>query len=100
MITVIFVESKPASTAAGPEQNKHVFKVKFAVQPNGYFYEHDTLPNPNSAAFRALDWLSISEALHNPLESVESENREDAQEALETHPSAATSSSEDKSVEK
>lgn len=95
----MFVDSNPANSSAEPEHNKNIFKVKFAVQPNGYFYEHDTLPNPNSAAFRALDWLSISEALHNPLESVESTSEEDAQKALEKHCAAPTSSSNSKGVE-
>lgn len=42
--------------------------IKYPLAAEGYFYQHDEHPDPNSSVPKALRWLSWSAALHAPID--------------------------------
>ena len=49
--------------------NKDRLKASFMLENSGYFYQHDDPPDSQSAVSRALQWLSVSTALHSPTQT-------------------------------
>ena len=72
---VIFVERQPADNT---DQAVDRFSVKCKLDQKGFFYQHDDFPDGNSAIPRALNWLSVSSALHAPVDITSTEQITDA----------------------
>lgn len=51
-----------------PESDNVILQVKFPLESEGYFYQHDDFPDTNSAVPRALEWLSMASALHTAVQ--------------------------------